>query len=170
MSMNPSLSWNRLAALIRRACSSRGMSSRLDSPVYRLFRFGNRLSSTEIAEIPARSYSTSVRTTLPSPPKPLSTSAITGSSVALSIRTAAARVSVIVVRLRSGSAWAIVATPKPLTQTASKPYEPISLALRASCAPTATTARDSLRPARSAARFRSARLMAVMPDRRWCDP
>ena len=60
------------------------------------------------------------------------------------------RVSVIVVRLRSGSAWAIVATPKPLTQTASKPYEPMSFALSASWAPTATTARGSLQRARAA--------------------
>ena len=56
-------------------------------PMYRLFRLGNRLSSTAMAEIPARSYSTSVRTTLPSPPKPLSQSAMTGRSVARSIRT-----------------------------------------------------------------------------------
>ena len=46
---------------------------------------------------------------------------MTGRSVARSIRIAASRVSLIVVRLRSGRAWAIVATAKPLTQTASKP-------------------------------------------------
>src|SRR5215213_2971319 len=157
-----SVSWARLAAASRRACSSTGISSRFVSAPRRLFRFGKRLSSMLIALIPARSYSTSVRTTLPSPPNPLSQSAITGNSVAASIRIAAARVSLIVVRLRSGSAWAIVATPRPLTQTASKPScWPTSFAVSASWAPTATSARVPRRPSLSRRRFASALFMAV---------
>src|SRR5687768_4154538 len=119
-----------------------------------------------IPEMPARSYSTSVRTTLPRPPKPLSQSAITGSSVALSMRWAAASVSDIVVRFTSGIAWAIVATPSPLTQTASKPYFSMSFAVSASWAPTATTDRPPARPSRSLRRFASA-LFTAARDGRW---
>jgi hypothetical protein len=71
--------------------------------------------------IPARSNSMTVRTRLVSPPNPLSQSARTGRDVAPSMRTEAASVSVMVVRFRSGNACVIVATPKPLTHTASKP-------------------------------------------------
>src|SRR4051794_12710381 len=111
--------------------------------------------------MPARSYSTTVRTTFDRPPKPLSQSARTGRSVAPSIRTAAARASVIVVRFRSGNAWAMVATAKPLTHTASKPYAPMSWELMASCAPTATNGFSDSRPARRAARFLSALLLRI---------
>src|SRR3954451_12827585 len=117
--------------------------------------------------IPARSYSTTVRTTFDRPPKPLSQSARTGRSVAPSIRTAAARASVIVVRFRSGNAWAMVATAKPLTHTASKPYAPMSWELMASCAPTATNGFSDSRPARRAARFLSARLLRITYLFRW---
>ena len=55
-----------------------------------------------------------------------------------SIATANANVSVMVVRFRSGSAWAMVAAPKPLIHTASNPYAWMSCELMASCAPTAT--------------------------------
>ena len=58
----------------------------------------------QTAAIPARSNSTTVRTTLLKPPKPLSQSTTTGRSVAPSIRRVAASVSVIVIRFRSGRA------------------------------------------------------------------
>src|SRR3954453_8757326 len=49
-------------------------------------------------------------------------------------------------------------TPNPLTHTASKSYLPMSRALIASWAPTATTGLSSARPSRSRSRFASARL------------
>src|SRR5215216_5690985 len=106
--------------------------------------------------MPARSYSVTVRTTFVSPPKPLSQSATTGKSVARSLRTAASSASVIVVRFRSGRACAMVATPKPLIQTASKPYLPMSCAVSASWAPTATNGDGSVKPSRNAWRLKSA--------------
>ncbi len=77
-----------------------------------------------------------------------------------SIRRVTSSVSDMVIRLRSGRPYAIAETPKPLTQTASKPYAPISRALIASCAPTATTGPSPDNPARSRKRFASARLTA----------
>src|SRR5919108_1041676 len=156
------------AALIRLACSSIGISSRRDSPWYRLLRFGKVLSSTQTAATPARSNSRTVRTTLESPPKPLSQSTTTGSRVAPSILAVAARVSVIVIRLRSGIAWVMVETPKPLTHTASKPYASISCAVIASCAPTAITGDGDVSPSLSASLLPSggsiSSLLGARPD------
>src|SRR5680860_1440566 len=104
------------------------------------------------AATPARSNSTTVRTTLLSPPYPLSQSTTTGRSVTAAIRRVTSSVSDMVIRFRSGRPYAIAETPKPLTQTASNPYVSISLALIASWAPTATTGRSPVSPARSLAR------------------
>src|SRR5680860_373508 len=113
------------------------------------------------AATPARSNSTTVRTTLLSPPYPLSQSTTTGRSVTAAIRRVTSSVSDMVIRFRSGRPYAIAETPKPLTQTASNPYVSISLALIASWAPTATTGRSPVSPARSLARLVSARLIAI---------
>ena len=122
MSTKSSVSWAALAARIRRACSSSGISSRLDSPVVEAVALREQVvldaDGGDAGALVLHDGADEVR-------EPAEAVVAVGDDRQVGRAVAPdappSSVSVIVVRFRSGRAWAIVATPKPLTHTASKP-------------------------------------------------
>lgn len=109
--------WASLAIVIFAANSAASQST---CPSVKLLRFGNTLSSMHTAAAPARWYSSTMRTTLFTSPKPESQSAMTGSVLPERIDRSAARKSVMVRMLASGTPCA-AEIPRPLAQSASMP-------------------------------------------------
>ena len=172
MSMKPSLSWNRLARL-----DPAGLLVPRDQLALGLARctgcsaWGTGCPRARSPRCPARSYSTSVRTTLPSPPKPLSTSAIDrqlGRAVDRAPRPSRrlGHRRQVEVRQRVGHRGDPEAADPDRVEAvrADRAWRSGRRARRRR-----RPARGSLRPARSAARLPVGPVDAVMLDRRWRD-